>query len=85
MKSKRLFIFFLVIILISIFSVIYPKLTGHVIKSEEYTKEEAILLRVIDGDTIEVLLNNEKTSIRMLGINTPEKKMPFSGEGKNFL
>jgi micrococcal nuclease len=85
MKPKRLVIFFLVILLLSIFSIIYPWLTGQVTKPVEYEKEEATLLRVIDGDTIEVLLNDEKTSIRMLGINTPEKKMPFCDEAKNFL
>jgi endonuclease YncB( thermonuclease family) len=85
MKAKRLLIFFLVILLLSIFSIIYPTLTGQVTKPIEYEKEPATLLRVIDGDTIEVLLNNEKASIRMLGINTPEKKMPFCDEAKNFL
>jgi len=87
MKAKRLLIFFLVIILLSIFSIIYPQLTGQVTKPTEYTKELAILLRVIDGDTIVVsgdtIGNN--THIRMLGINTPEKKMPFCDEAKNFL
>jgi len=87
MKQKRLLIFFLVILLLSIFSIIYPTLTGQTIKQEEYQKEPATLERVIDGDTIvvsgESVGNN--THIRMLGINTPEKKMPFSGEAASFL
>jgi len=82
MKAKRLLIFFLVIFFLSIFSIIYPRLTGQAIKNEEYQKEPATLLRVIDGDTIEI---DEGLHIRLLGINTPEKKMPFSGEAANFL
>ena len=87
MKAKRLFIFFLVILLLSIFSILYPQLTGQITKQVEYEKEPATLLRVIDGDTIVVSGNTigNNTHIRMLGINTPEKKMPFSGEAANFL
>lgn len=36
------------------------------------TFEEAKLIRVIDGDTIEVELNNTQYSVRLIGINTPE-------------
>ena len=79
-KPKRLFVFFLVIFLLSIFSLIYPTLTGETISSR-YAKEDAILLRVIDGDTIETNLGK----VRLLGINTPEKNMPYSNESKNLL
>jgi len=86
MKPKRLFIFFLVILLLSIFSIIYPTLTGQVTKPTEYEKEPAVLLRVVDGDTIHALTNSgEDITIRLLGINTPEKKMPFCNEAANFL
>ena len=34
--------------------------------------EEARVIRVIDGDSIEVLLDGEKTEVRYIGINTPE-------------
>jgi len=87
MKAKRLLTFFLIILLLSMFSIIYPRLTGNITEEQEYKKEPATLLRVIDGDTIVVsgdtIGNN--THIRMLGINTPEKKMPFSNDAKNFL
>lgn len=36
----------------------------------------AKVLRVVDGDTIDVLLNNKETRIRYIGINTPETKRP---------
>lgn len=36
------------------------------------TKETVRVLRVIDGDTIEVSLNNEKETVRLIGIDSPE-------------
>ena len=38
--------------------------------------------RVIDGDTIET---SNGIIIRLIGINTPEKQMPFFQEAKNYL
>jgi endonuclease YncB( thermonuclease family) len=87
MNIKRIIVFFLVIIILSIISITYPhfqNLTGNTIQ-EYYQKEQAILVRVIDGDTIEALVNNETWKIRMLGINTPEKNMPYSNSAKSFL
>jgi micrococcal nuclease len=85
MHLKRLFIFILVISLLGILAYFYPEPSGHVVKN--YGQEEAVLLRVIDGDTIEVTGPEigEKTHVRLLGINTPEKNMPFSNESKKFL
>jgi micrococcal nuclease len=48
-------------------------------------EQEAQFLRTIDGDTIEVDINGNKEKIRLLGINTPEKNMPFSNESFIFL
>lgn len=88
MSVKRILIFFLVIFLLALLSIYYPYFTGNSIKhTQEYAKESAILERVIDGDTIVVSgeeIGNH-THIRLLGINTPEKKMPFSEESTNFL
>lgn len=39
-------------------------------------KEQAEVLRVIDGDTIEVSLNNKKETVRLIGIDAPEIKDP---------
>lgn len=47
------------------------------------TFEEAKLIRVIDGDTIEVELNNKQYSVRLIGINTPESVAPDSYKTKN--
>lgn len=35
-----------------------------------------LVSRVIDGDTIDVLMNNKKTRVRLIGINTPEAVDP---------
>lgn len=88
MKNKRFFIFILVILLLSLLSIYYPKLTGNATSTQvNYEKETAILDRVVDGDTIEVTGSEigNKIHIRLLGINTPEKKMPFSNESRTFL
>lgn len=42
----------------------------------ELAKQQATLLRVIDGDTIEVSINGQKETIRIIGINTPETVDP---------
>jgi len=87
MNLKRILTFFLVILALSIISILYnPNPTGNTIK-QDYPNETAILERVIDGDTIVVTGDTigNSTHIRLLGINTPEKKMPFSNEAANFL
>jgi len=52
-------------------------------------KQPAEVLKVIDGDTISVLLNGKKQTIRIIGINTPETVDPrrtvecFGAEASN--
>ncbi len=40
-------------------------------------RETAYVVKVVDGDTIRVLLNGNKKTIRMLGVDTPETVHPF--------
>lgn len=40
------------------------------------TEESAKVLRIIDGDTIEVGLNNKKATVRLIGIDAPETMDP---------
>jgi len=82
MGLKRFLIFVAIIFFLFLFSYFYPNFTTHTIK---YEKEEAVLLRVLDGDTIEVNLSGELLKVRLLGINAPEKNMPFAEESKHFL
>jgi len=84
MKFDRLPVFFLILFLLGIIAYFQHEPTAQASQStiQEYPKETAILLRVIDGDTIEI---DDGPHVRLLGINTPEKKMPFSNESKKFL
>jgi micrococcal nuclease len=87
MKTKRIIIFLLIVIGLFFLSLIYPKiqnLTGNSVGSY-YPSEEAILLRAVDGDTIHALVNGKEETIRLLGINTPEKNMPFYSATKEYL
>jgi len=79
---KRILIFFSVIVFLGILSVYYPYLVGdkEIIK-QEYEKKTCFVNRIIDGDTL--VCNNE--TIRLLGINTPEKGEAFSDEATEFL
>ena len=42
--------------------------------------ETALVVRVLDGDTIEVLLAGETLRLRYIGINSPEDGQPFAAE-----
>ena len=68
----------LVILLVISSGIFYYKLTGNVI----YQREKAFVIRVIDGDTIE-LNNSEK--VRLSGIDAPEKGECFYLEAKEKL
>ena len=43
-------------------------------------REIAFVMRVIDGDTIEVILDGVPNNLRYIGIDAPEMGMPFSNE-----
>ena len=42
-------------------------------EEEESVRETYPFVSVVDGDTIKILVNNEKTSVRLIGVDTPEK------------
>jgi len=69
-------IFFILLFLVINYKLIDKELTGFFI---EY--KTGVVQRIVDGDTI--ILDNQ--SIRLLGINTPEKKEYFYSEAKEFL
>ncbi len=79
---KRVLIFLSIIILLGLLSVFYPYITGEKsFNPVEYEKESCFVNRVIDGDTL--VCDNE--TIRLLGINAPEKGEEYSNESTNFL
>ncbi|MCS6888630.1 MAG: thermonuclease family protein [Chloroflexus sp.] len=47
---------------------------------EGLTWEPATLLRVIDGDTIEVRINGSEERVRYIGVDTPERGHPWFDE-----
>ena len=48
--------------------------------TENELKTKYQVSRVVDGDTIEVIINEKKEKIRMIGIDTPETKHPKKGK-----
>ncbi len=48
--------------------------------SEIPEREIAFVMQVIDGDTVEVILDGEPFNLRYIGIDAPEMGMPFSEE-----
>lgn len=69
----------IILLLIIISGIGYYNLTGNVALDQEAVTTN--VTRVIDGDTIETDLG----TIRLLGINTPEKKQPYYLEAVEFL
>lgn len=45
----------------------------------DITIYEATILRVVDGDTIQVNLGTKKERVRLIGVDTPETKHPKKG------
>ena len=82
MEKNRLKIL-LVILILFLFIINYSFLDTLLLKyfSENFESETGIVERVIDGDTVVV----NDTSVRLLGINSPERGEKFSGEATNFL
>ncbi len=83
MLKRKLYILLAALILI-LFIINYPFLDK---KVGEFLLEHetANVVRIIDGDTIVVEYNKNDTSVRLLGINTPEKNEPYYSEAKQFL
>ena len=81
MVLKRVLIFLGIILFLALLSVYYPYLTGEKEISKDYEKEKCFVNRVIDGDTL--VCNND--TIRLLGIDTPERGEEYYQEAKDFL
>jgi len=80
MKSKKKQIILLVFLVCLLLVINYPSL-DRVLKTFLLDYETAKIDRIIDGDTIV----SNKTSIRLLGINTPERGEKYYQEAKEFL
>jgi len=80
MKEKDKQKLLLVVLVLILFTINYPFLDKTL---EKFLTEEGFVLveRVIDGDTFAI----ENTSVRLLGINTPERGELYYQEAKEFL
>lgn len=74
-EVKLLILFFFLFLFIN-----YSSIDSYLVKTFQ-NYETGVVERIIDGDTIEI----NGTSVRLLGINSPEKGEPYSIEAKNFL
>jgi micrococcal nuclease len=52
---------------------LFTLLLGFCVPFPSFAKDPATIVRVVDGDTIEVILNGQKEKIRLIGVDTPEK------------
>lgn len=71
----------LLVAIITIFSLLIVNvgsfLMGNItINSDQPTGSEYNVIKVVDGDTIDVDMNGEKKRIRLIGINAPESVAP---------
>ena len=74
--AKKLLIFLIILLIVINYSFIDSFLNDIL-----NPRELVFISRVIDGDTVEV----NETSIRLLGINTPERGEKYYEEAKDFL
>ena len=85
-KEKRRLVSLLVLLVLALISMNYHYLDNYMSgKFIETQKETAIVVRVIDGDTIEINRSGVKETVRLLGINTPEKNESYYREAKQFI
>jgi micrococcal nuclease len=80
MNSKQKQIALLAFLIILLITINYSRLDNF-LKEKFSNYEMGIVERIIDGDTL--IING--TSIRLLGINTPEKGEQYYSEAKEFL
>ncbi|MFA5953524.1 MAG: thermonuclease family protein [Candidatus Pacearchaeota archaeon] len=80
---KKIYLYGILILVLVVIALNYGKLDNFVIKqlSENENYETGVVERIVDGDTIKI--NNE--SVRLLGINCPEKGEKYYSEAKEFL
>ncbi|MGV8142907.1 MAG: thermonuclease family protein [Candidatus Pacearchaeota archaeon] len=73
-KIKALFISLIITSLIAVNYIFFTTASTQ--------REKVEILRVLDGDTVEL---TDDRKIRLVNINTPEKKFPYSELAKNYL
>ncbi len=79
--SRRKKIYLLIFLFILLFAINYKWLNDF-LEKEFSNEQNAVVLRIVDGDTIEI---ENKTIVRLFGINTPERGEKYYPEAKEFL
>lgn len=76
---------FLIVILSAV--LVYGAKTLHINASalELQNPTRAKVVKIIDGDTLDVLVDHETIRVRLLGIDAPERGRPLYAEAKEFL
>lgn len=77
MKALKILLFLIILINFILLGFLFSQFSSRVI----YEPEKANITRAIDGDTIDTDIGR----VRLLGINTPEKKKPYYQEAKDYL
>ena len=70
MKQKIILSFILALIISSLCACVFKN--DVTLEAEKSAATEHKILRVVDGDTFVADINGEKTTVRMIGIDTPE-------------
>ena len=52
--------------------------------AQNTTSESGLVVGVVDGDTIDVIINGQSQRVRYIGVNTPEQGQPFYEEALAF-
>jgi len=85
MRILKMLLFLLVISNFILLGFLISEMKSAITGNVAQDRITANVTRVIDGDTLDITLNNITQRIRMLGINTPELKQPYHDEAMNFL
>jgi len=78
----RIEVIALFLLILGLFLINYPFLDSYVTLSIEPEREGVFVARVVDGDTLKL---DSGETIRLLGINTPERGERYYAEAKMFL
>ena len=86
MPKKKRKISLIVILIIVLIAINYNFVDNWLSENFDVVEKESFFVsRVIDGDTVEIENLGNKESVRLIGINTPERGEEIYGEAKTFL
>ncbi len=81
-KTELIYLYRVSCVFVSIF---ISLLAVNFSNANTFTQKDAIVEKIIDGDTIRVKYKSESIKVRLWGIDTPEYYQPFSNAAKKFI